>query len=207
MPLRFSYDYVRNEFRRGSEEWQNKIAFAATAAVKQAGDQAQQEGRQNIGGAGNFPAPWVTGWRADMLAPKGSAAPTIDAAVLVHHRIGLASVFETGAKIAGQPLLWLPIEKNLPPGKWTPKKYIKLVGLLRSVNLPGRSPMLVSVRPKRDAASIRRLQRLGRTTPDGGVPVFVGIDAVTLRKRFNLVAITKKAAARVSEFYFKNLKA
>lgn len=204
--MRFSYKYVKNQFRKGTEEWQRKIAAAATAAVREAGDVAQREGRANISSSG-FSARWQTGWRADMLSPKPGQEPTIDAAVLLHHRIGIASVFESGAKIQGKPLLWLPIEANLPPGRWTPRKYVQRMGPLKSINVPGRKPMLVRAKPlRRDAASKRRLERAGLSTSEKSVPLFVGVDAVSIRKRFRLIDITKRAASRLSEFYSKNLK-
>ena len=50
-----------------------------------------------------------------------------------------ASVFERGVTIGGHPLLWLPIEQNLPAKVKSPKQYGKR---LISVNVAGKPPLL-----------------------------------------------------------------
>src|SRR4029077_6595627 len=93
-------------------------------------------------------------------------------------------VFERGITISGHKLLWLPIEKNLPPNIKSPKQYGKK---LRSVNIAGRAPFLF------DPAN-----RL--------VPLFVGLSRVELRKRTNLFQIFLAAAERMRDFYEQRMK-
>jgi hypothetical protein len=71
----------------------------------------------------------------------------------------------------------------------TPKKFIAQGGRLRSVrNAKGR-PLLVA-----------------KGISGKSVPVFFGIPAVSIRKRFDIVSIIRRAASRLGEFYFQHLK-
>ena len=82
-------------------------------------------------------------------------------------------MFERGATISGRPLLWLPLERNLPPGIHSPRQY---GGKLVSVNVAGKPPLLF------DAGK----RELG--------PLFVGVSQVNIRKRFDLYRIFAQAA-------------
>ena len=77
---------------------------AAQGAVKDAAEQAVKEGRAHLASAG-FSAPrWQRGLQSKFLK-RNREKP----ARLIFHRLGFLSVFETGATIAGKPLLWVPI--------------------------------------------------------------------------------------------------
>jgi hypothetical protein len=165
-------------FNEASDEIKHEIYAAAAGAVKDAAQLAVKQGRANIAAAG-FPAKWQTTFTFH-FDPREGRNPD----ALIFHRIGLASVFERGMTIGGQPLLWLPIEKNLPPGVRSPKKYgRKLV----SVNVAGRRPLLF------DAVDRQR------------GPLFVGVSSVNIRKRFNLRRIITESAGHMGEFYQKRL--
>ena len=205
-PMKFNYQYVQGAFKKALEEDRLKIAKAATAAVREAGETIQREGRRDIASAGFTSKRWQEGWRADMVSPKPGQPPTIDAAVLVRHRLAFASVFETGATIKGEPLLWLPIEQNLPPGRWSPRRYARDVGPLVSVNLPGKRPMLFGKRVRFEPGRARRRAMLGKIDVRERKPLFVGVPTVTLRRRFHIRDIVKRVVARLAEFYTKNMK-
>ena len=109
----------------------------------------------------------------------------INPAALIFHHLPFISVFEYGATIAGRPLLWLPIEENLPQGVHSPRKYgHKLV----SVNIAGKPPLLFD--------AVDRLRG----------PLFVGVRSADVRKRLDLLGIFAAAAARLGEFYQNRLK-
>lgn len=105
----------------------------------------------------------------------------LDAAALIYHRFGIAGIFEEGGTIRGKPLMWLPIGG---------RKLLARSGKnLASVNVPGRRPILVGdVQGKR-------------------IPLFVGIDVVRIRKRFNIAGIVRAAASRIGEFYLRRIRA
>lgn len=104
----------------------------------------------------------------------------LDAAALIYHRIAVAGIFEQGGVISGKPLMWLPIGGRRLLARSGKK--------LASVNIPGRRPLLVgTVQGKR-------------------IPLFVGIERTTIRKRFHIADIVRAAASRLAEFYSKRLK-
>ena len=165
------------------DEWikqaEDKIDAAAAGAVEDVAKLAVKEGRENIAAAG-FPLRWQQALTYNFYPNEGG-----NPAALIFHQIPYAGVFETGMTIQGKPLLWLPIEANLPAGVQSPKKYgRKLV----SVNIAGKPPLLFD--------AVNRL--LG--------PLFVGVRSVDIRKRFDLYRIYAAAAARLGEFYEKRIK-
>lgn len=161
------------------EEISRAIVKAREGAVQDTAALAVKEGRANIAAAG-FSARWQKGLTSKFFPNKGG-----DPAALIFHRIGFAGVFETGITIKGQPLLWLPIEQNLPVGVHSPRQYGKK---LVSVNIAGKPPLLFDAQDR----------LLG--------PLFVATQSVTLRKRFDLYRIFAAAAARMREFYEARIK-
>lgn len=177
----------KSGFGKALESELNKVIVpvttAAQAALKEVGKVAVKEGRTSIRSAGRFHGPWVSGFRNRFYKNRG-----LDAALLVYHKIGLASVFETGKVIAGRPLLWIPLGRRVGFGKGarSPRALISAGKKLVKVERPGKRPLLVE---------------------SGGAPLFVGVERVSIRKRFNLLAIIRRAADRMAEFYVKNVKA
>jgi uncharacterized protein DUF6441 len=162
-------------------EWlkdvEQQIEEAKAGAVQEAAEVMLAEGRANIASAG-FSGRWQAGLQSKFFPGSNPSA-------LIFHTIGFASVFERGVTISGKPLLWLPLERNLPAGIRSPRKYR---GKLVSVNVAGKPPLLF------DAGK----RELG--------PLFVGVSQVNIRKRFDLYRIFAQVAARMSEFYEKRIK-
>lgn len=155
------------------------IDEARAGAVQDAAAFAVEQGRANIAGAG-FPARWRAALTSKFFPNKGG-----DPAALIFDTIPFAGVFESGATIRGRPLLWLPLERNLPGGIHSPRQYGRR---LVSVNVAGKPPLLF------DAAN----RKLG--------PLFVGVSQVNIRKRLDLYSIFALAAGRMTEFYEKRIK-
>jgi hypothetical protein len=166
------------------------IKEAAEGAMREAADLIRQRGRQNIASAG-FSQRWQEGFGVAMREPRGDEAFAIS--LQVFHRIGFASIFEGGGVIHGRPLLWLPIEANLPPRargrRWTPRAYAREVGPLASVR-GARRPLLVG-RPR------------GR---DKAVPVFFGVPSVTIPDKFDINEIVEDVMSDFERLYDKHLK-
>jgi len=156
-----------------------EIEQAQSGAVRDAAALAVKEGRANIASAG-FSSRWQKALTSRFYPNEG-----VDPAALIFHRIPFAGVFERGITISGRPLLWLPIEQNLPPGIHSPSQYgQKLV----SVNIAGKPPLLFD--------AFNRLRG----------PLFFGTRSVDIRKRFDLYAIFQRAADRLREFYEQRIK-
>lgn len=163
----------------------DKMAEAATSAMAETAEAAKAKGRASISAAG-FSSRWQNSLRANVYPSGGGKS--LSPAALIFDKIRYSEIFQTGGTISGDPMLWLPIEANLPGGtKWTPAKYSASFGRLISINRPGHRPLLVDAR--------RRL------------PVFVGISQVTLRKKFNVDEAVASEAAKLPDRYAAKLKA
>lgn len=210
--LRLVYSYAVGEFEKHFAEMTKPIAATATAAVKEAGQELLQEGRQNIAGAG-FSRRFQSGYRV-RLFPK-TRKPVIDAVALGYFRIGYFGIFETGASIKGKPLLWVPLPstpKKLNSKRLTPSIYREQIGPLYYVKNPGGRPLLFGKQSARgrsrgstfSLASLRKGSALN--TPSRSVPLFVGLDVANIRKRFKLTAIAERIADKLPELYAKHFK-
>ena len=177
--MRFVFSAQEGAIEQLVEEIEREINEAKSGAVQEAASLAVKEGRANIASAG-FSSRWQKALTSNFYPNEGE-----DPAALIFHRIPFAGVFERGITISGRPLLWLPIEQNLPPGIRSPGQYGKK---LVSVNIAGKPPLLFD--------AYNRL--LG--------PLFFGTRSVDIRKRFDLYAIFERAAARMREFYEQRIK-
>ena len=161
------------------DELAQEIKQASAGAVHDAADLAVEQGRANIAAAG-FSGRWEKGLTR-IFYPTAAGDP----AARIFHRMALAGVYERGVTIAGKPLLWLPIEQNLPQGVRSPRKYRHE---LVSVNVAGKPPLLFD-----------KFDRLRG-------PLFVGVRSATIRKRFDLMRIFSEAADRLGEFFERRIK-
>ncbi|WP_409188453.1 DUF6441 family protein [Bradyrhizobium sp. RDM4] len=197
---RVTFGYINGSFSKAFADDYQKMATAGTLAITEVANQAKAAGRANIAAAG-FGPKWQNALRAEIYPKRGVS---LNAAAVIFHKIPYSEIFEEGGTIAGHPLLWLPIEANLPARSglrsWTPRAYAAQVGPLVSVNVPGRRPMLFAA----TRGGPRRRRGGGRR--DVPKPLFVGIDAVTMTKRFNITQIVRDAAARLPEVYAAKLK-
>src|SRR4029079_3825172 len=98
-------------------------------------------------------------WRDNLAPPQGES---LRPAAFIYHKIRYAGVFEEGAVIGGQPLLWLPLPTvPLRRGRpMTPSQYARSVGPLVSVQRPGSPPLLF---PKYRSG---RRRRPGKNSPE-----------------------------------------
>lgn len=185
--MRLVFTHVRGELEKKIAELQRPVAEAATAAVTEAGEVAVRNGRASIAAAG-FSNKWQVALRSDVY-PKGRVS--MRPAAHIRHKIPYAGVFEEGASIPGQPLLYLPLPAVPVVGgrPLTPKKFIAQGGSLTSVKRPGKRPLLI-----------------GKIGNAKAVPMFFGIEAVKIAKKFKVTEAVRNAAAQLGQFYLKHLK-
>jgi hypothetical protein len=151
---------------------------AVTAALKQCAETALSLGRANIAGAGNFGPKW-------QQALKANVGKT---SIFVHQDIPYSSIFEEGGTISGRPLLWLPLPstpQTIGGQRTTAKLWAARVGKLTMLKGPGGKPILAGKAPGSE--------RL--------VPLFVGVDAVTIPKKFDIEGACRSAAAELPGLY------
>lgn len=178
--MKFNFSAQETVFEKALEQIERRITAAKEAAVQDAAALAVQEGRADIADAG-FSARWQDALRSIFYPNKETGDP----AALIFHRFPFAVVFERGVTIGGHPLLWLPIEANLPPGVHSPREFGRR---LVSVNVAGKPPLLF------DPADRTR------------GPLFFGTRSVTIRQRFHLHRIFERVAERLRDFYEQKVK-
>jgi hypothetical protein len=186
-----TYDAKDDEIAKAFADAEKAMAKAATAAVLEVGESAKHAVRQNIAEAG-FSNKWQNAFRARYY-PEGRES--LRAAAFLHHNICYAGVFEEGETITGKPLLWLPLPdtpKTFGDKKTTPRIYAQRVGKLRSVNRPGKPPLLFGPKPG---------------DPKASVPLFIGIRAVNIGKKFDIYRTIQTEASKLPAAYDRHLKA
>src|SRR5262245_36751785 len=148
------------------------VAIAASQALQQTAANAVQEGRQQIATSGRgFTRRWITG-----LQYRMQTAESLNAQAVVFHNVGLATVFEFGATIAGRPLLWIPTRyelRNTPPRRLI-RSGVKLV----AATVRGQ-PMLFN------AADRDRHRK----------PLYIGVPSVRIPKLWHITEIVEKHVA------------
>lgn len=207
---RFRYEAKKDEFAQAMLRMQDPIGFAGTGAITEAGDIVKREGRADIASAG-FSRKWQNALRVNIYPKRGVS---MEAAAFIYHKIGYAGVFEEGATITGKPRLWLPLDsapKRIGRSKVTPALYVRKIGPLVSINRPGKPPLLagkaaVATRGKNAGkVTLSALKRGAAGKASTLVPLFIGIDRVSIRDRFSIREITERTAARLGELYLKHL--
>ena len=180
-----------------AREIEKPMARAAMAAIQDAGDIAKRGGRSSIAAAG-FSRKWQNALRVNIYPPQGES---LRPAAFIFHKIRYAGVFEEGAVIGGKPFLWLPLA-NVPIRRgrpMRPSEYVRSVGPMVSVQRPGSPPLLF---PKYRAKRSRRraADSLARK------PLYIGLSAVEVAKRFDVKGAARQAAAQLPSLYAKHLK-
>lgn len=211
---------MTGQYQKTLDSLQKPIAKAATAAISDAGDYVKKYGRANIAAAG-FSIRWQNALRVNLYPAKGRG-DSLHPAAQAFHKIPYAGIFETGGTIAGSPLLWLPLPEvpsNLMGRHMTPANYVRLIGPLHTIFRPGKPPLLAgymaatSSKSKISVAKLvagnRAVKRAlpGAPTPRVvSVPLFYGIDKVSLQKRFDLYKVFNDAQKQLGAFYLTHIR-
>ncbi|WP_206534797.1 DUF6441 family protein, partial [Mesorhizobium sp. M7A.F.Ca.CA.001.13.1.1] len=163
--------------------------------------------------SGGFSRRFANSFRTNVYPKTGAS---LGAAALVFDTVPYFDIFETGGRVAGKPMLWLPLPsapKRIGRQRMTAELYIKSVGPLFTINRPGKAPLLaanVGVSARTGKVGKLTSAKLRRGASGGGakqaVPLFVGVDDVTLKKRFNLRRITAAHAAKLGAYFAEKLK-
>lgn len=192
------------------------ITRAATGAIRDGGAEMKRMGRSNIGAAG-FSSKWQNAWRVNVYPKKGYA---LDGAAFGFHKIPYSLIFESGGSIRGKRgLLWLPLPtvpkvgRRRASARVLAQRGVKLFSLPRA----GKSPLLATrlrlSGPQRanlgkQPLTLAKLRRgtAGKRGAVVSVPLFYGLRAVTLRKRFDLQGVAEAVSARLPDLYLANLE-
>lgn len=214
IPLKLIYSAAKGQFAQALVQMEKPIASATTGAIKDTAQYIKASGRAAIR-SGGFGVKWQNALRVEVYPKRGDA---IDPALFVHHRIPYASVFETGAKISGNPLLWIPlpgISLKFGGRRLTPRLFVEKVGPLHSVNVPGKPPMLaayMAASADPNKISVRKLKTGATRIIERGsssvisVPIFYGISQVQITSKFHLRDVYRRAKENISTYYVQHIR-
>ena len=206
MTMRVKYVCRPGAFKEAFTAPYALMAQAAQQAVAQAGEEVKTAARASIASAGLGPG-FVKALRVDIYPRRRNS---LNASAHIYHRIPYAGVFEEGATIRGKPRLWIPLRsapQKIGKKRMTPQEYVARVGPLQFVQLPGRNPLLFArMKGKRAGGKVTlgKLRAAKTATGSGAtrsVPIFGGVDAVTIRKRLDIGSIVERATNRLAQFY------
>lgn len=214
--MKIVYQALKGEFEQALREKYRPLAEAGQETIEEVATQVKLKGRAHIAQAG-FSKRWQNALRADVY-PKRKVS--LNAATLIYHKIPYADVFETGATIRGKPRLWLPLSttpKRIGRYRMTPERFSREVGPLQPVQRPGRKPLLfgrmevTEGQAKSGDYGKVTLAKLRKGAAGSGivrgVPLFVGVDSVKLRDRFQLSELIEREADKMAAIFVRKLDA
>jgi uncharacterized protein DUF6441 len=163
-------------------EKQRPVATAAVAALKDVAAEAVKKGRDNIRSSGRFRGKWVSGLKFRLLDATKDGEPSLQAQAEIFHSMGIAGVFEFGATIKGERLLWIPTKPRAPPPSKSGRKLV-------FATVRGQ-PMLF------DAADRNRYRK----------PLYIGVPSVRIVKRWRIIEIVKQVANQLGPMFIKHFR-
>jgi hypothetical protein len=184
------------------------VSNAATAAIEDAADLIRAKGSADVVAAG-FSRDFSDALDVTTHISQGFKTRN---SVTARLRIPYAIVFEYGATVEGNPLLWIPlpgVPKMIGAKKTTAKLYAAEVGPLTYVKT-GRFPMLYGYGGgapaesalKAEPSRSKRLTTAGLKAKTGAkIPLFIGLHATEIAKRLHILEICQDAERRIPEFY------
>lgn len=188
------------------------IAVAGTAAMDDIAGEIKTRGRQDIL-AGGLGGKWANALRVLRFPKRGIS---LQAAVFAFHKIGYADVFEKGLRIAGKPMLWIPLAttaKKFGGKRLTPALIAARFGDLISINRPGHPPLLAAKVAGRISASSQQFGggQINRASRGGArnvslQPLFVGVPAVKETQRTHLLKVFETAARSLATRFAANFR-
>ncbi len=164
---------VGPKFRHGLKRMQDRIQAAGDVAETQFRQNFLAEAAADIKSAGKFSDRWVQALQVTTSRDGGSRS------INVIMDIPYWKVFEFGATIQGNPMLWIPLPFAQDAKGLRARDFPG--GLFRVDRKSGGKPLLLS------AAT--------------GEPKYFGMDQVTIPQKFHLRDIATRNARRIPEFY------
>lgn len=169
MVLRIDFDgrKIGREYSTRTREAGGRRARAFDAAAKEVMNTALEQARANISRAGNFGSRWTRGLQGVI---NNSADGDVE--ILFTHTEEHFNVFQYGATIRGQPMLWIPLSFATDAKGVFARDYPG--GLFRVDRKGGKAPLLLS-RESRE-------------------PKYFGKEQVRIPKKFRVIEIIRETA-------------
>lgn len=204
------------DFAKNMDAATSSVATAVTGAVRDVGRIARDNARANVAAAG-FGTDWQQSFQMKFFPKHGIS---MNPEVLIFSRVNYAEVFEHDTTINPKTnYLWLPLPA-VPPfvgsglkfggivGRkhMTPRQYVRNVGPLITLKRAGKPPILAALivegpwGPYRTKGMIKRVLKAGKTKRKI-VPMYVGVDTATIKKRFDIAGAVDAARAQLGKCY------
>jgi hypothetical protein len=175
-------------WRGAFDEAYGDIAKAAQFTIEEAADIGKRRARSSIASAG-FSVKWQNALRAEVYPKRPKYS--VNAAAFFFHTIGYAGIFDYGVSgntITGSPLLWIPLPgipkqvggRRTRPSLWRGKLYLVKPPRVKHPTLFGM---------------VGKAYR----------PIFIGLDEVSLRKRFRVVDTLETLRVELPALFVKHL--
>ena len=166
------------------------VAVAAEAALRDVAAETVQEGRKDIAAAGpGFShAEWLSGLQYRVSGDRIGGQATLSGKAVIFHKYGIAGVFEEGADIKSDKLMWLPTRKGLP----------RLGGKRR----PSRSRRKLTFATVRGVVMAFDVADKARDRK----PLYIGLKEVVIPKKFHIQEIADANVAHIGEYFLKKFK-
>lgn len=176
------------------------VRKAGTEVVREVTPWIRDEGRKRIASAG-FSRRWQNGYRHKFYRGKRGEA---NVGFVYHKMGGLASVWEYGTTIRGNPLLWVPLRttpKKIRGKRTTAARWARYYGTLFRIDSGGRALLMGYPRERGKAGSGGRMVRNSKP-----VPLFVGLSLNVIRGKLNLRSVWRRAPDEMRKIYERRMR-
>jgi hypothetical protein len=210
----YGYQTALDGLKRGILTAEDRMAKAATKAMREAAKELQSRARTEFAGRG-LTRRWQTAFFA---RAKPRLGYSLKASMRGYDRIPWINVLERGGTATGKPLIWIPLPtapQKIGRKRITPRLYVQQIGPLHSINVPGHPPILAGEALRAGARSVASLKSGARNASarrGGGkgrktvsVPMFIGLKSAQLRKRVNIDHLYKDIAADLPRLYAQQM--
>lgn len=174
--ITFGDTQAGRKFKRGIKRQSDRVREATRGTAHEMARLILERGRRDIARAGNFGSRWIEGFKAVVNEGGGFTR------IRVTHDVPYWTVFQTGKKIDGKPLLWIPLSFADDAIGLRARDY---PGPLFRVDREGKAPLLLTT---------------------GGEPKYFGKESIRIPKKFHLLEIAAEVSRRAGDIYKKHFK-
>jgi hypothetical protein len=174
--IRLKSKSIKPELNETIEHLRKRVQAASTSSSEQLAEVIISEGRADIARAGRFGSAWTSGFTYEITGESGKTR-----SIVFHHSNPLWRVFQSGAKVQGEPLLWIPVDPGMP----------------RARDFPGRL-FQVKRRGKRDTPLLM--------SADDKQVKYIGVKKFIIRRKFHLLKIIRDETKKLKDFFRDEMK-
>ena len=168
--VRLRSNSIKPQIDETVAQLKRRVTGTVKASTQELADNILSEGRADIAAAGRFTGAWISGFTYDISGDEKVQT------IVFHHSKRLWRIFQAGANIKGDPLLWIPVQAGGP----------------RARDFPGR------------LFQVKRLKK--RDTPllmsyDDKQVKYIGVKSVRIRRKFHLLKIIRDEASKMRKLF------